>query len=62
MSDELWELLLDTVNTLRVEKRLSLSLLSIERSLGSKEGGGNWQMMSELLNKAFSAKATQQKP
>ena len=62
MSDELvvlWELSLD-VHTLRVEKKLLLSLLSIKRSLGSKEGGSDWQMMPELLNKAFSTK--QQKP
>ena len=64
MSDELvilWELSLD-MRTLRVEKKLLLSLLSIERSLKSKEGGGDWQMVPELLNKAFSAKATRQKP
>jgi hypothetical protein len=35
-----------------------LSLLSIESSPGSKEGGGDQQMMPELLNKMFSAKAT----
>ena len=64
MSDKLvvlWELSLD-MHTLRVEKKLLLSLLSIERSLGSKEGGGDRQMMPELLNKAFLVKATQQKP
>ena len=60
MSDELvvlWELLLD-MHPLRIEKKLLLSLSSIERSLGSKEGGGDQQMMPELMNKAFSAKAT----
>ena len=59
MSDELVvlrELLLD-MHTLRVETLL-LSLLSIERSLGSREGGGDRQMMPEFLNKVFSAKAT----
>jgi hypothetical protein len=35
-----------------------LSRLSIEGSLRSEEGGGDQQMMPELLNKAFSAKAT----
>ena len=43
------------MHTLCVEKKLSLSLLSIERSLGSEEGGGDRQMMPELLNKAFLA-------
>ena len=41
------------VHTLCVEKKLLLSLLSMERSLGSKEGGGDWHMMPELLNKRF---------
>ena len=63
MSDELvilWELSLD-MHILRVEMLL-LSPLSIERSLGSKEGGGDRQMVLELLNKALSAKATRLKP
>ena len=60
MSDELvvlWELPLD-MHPLRIENKLLLSLSSIERSLGSKEGGSDQQMMPELMNKAFSAKAT----
>ena len=60
MSDELvilWELSLD-MHPLRIEKKLLLSLSSIERSLGSKEGGSDRQIMPELLNKAFSVKAT----
>jgi hypothetical protein len=35
-----------------------LSLLFIESSSGSEEGGGNQQMTPELLNEAFSAKVT----
>ena len=64
MSDELvvlWELSLD-IHTLCVENKLLLSLLSIKRSSESKEGGSDRQMVPELLNKVFSAKATQQKP
>ena len=38
-----WELSLD-MHTLRVEKMLLLSLLSIETSLGSEEGGSDLQM------------------
>ena len=49
-----------TVYILRVEKKLSLSLLSIGSSSGSEEGNGDRQMTSELLIKAFSMKATQQ--
>ena len=47
-----------------VEKKpsLVLSRLYIESLPVSKEGGGDQQMMPELLNEAFSAKATQQKP
>ena len=63
-SDEsvmLWELSLD-MHTLCVEKKPFLSPLSIERSLGSEECSGNRQMMPELLNKAFSGKATWLKP
>ena len=55
-------MLLLTVYTLCFEKKLSLSLLSIGSSSGSEEGSGDWQMAPELLNKAFSAKATRQKP
>ena len=60
MSDELvvlCELSLD-MHTLCVEKKLLLSPLFIKRSLGSKEGSGDQQMMPEPLNKAFSVKAT----
>ena len=52
-----WELSLD-MHTLRVENKLLLSLLSIERSLGSREGGSDQQMTPELLNEVFSAKTT----
>jgi hypothetical protein len=45
-----------------IEKKPLLSLLSIESSSGSKEGGGDQQMMPELLNKVFSVKGTRQKP
>ena len=57
----LWELSLD-MRTLCVEKKLLLFRLSIERSLGSEEGGDDQQMTPELLNEAFSARATQLKP
>ena len=40
-----WELSLD-IHTLHVEKKLLLPLLSIETSLGSKEGGSDQQMTS----------------
>ena len=58
ISDEsivLWELLID-MNTVYVENKPVLSLLS--RS-GSEEGSNGQQMMPELLNEVFSAKATQ---
>ena len=38
----------------RIEKK---ALLSTESLLGSEEGSDGQQTMSELLNKAFSAKA-----
>ena len=63
-SDEsvmLWELSLD-MHTLCVEKKPFLSPLSIERSLGSEEGGGDRQMTPKLLNEAFSEEATRLKP
>jgi hypothetical protein len=41
------------IHTLRVENNLLLSLLSIESSLPSEEGGGDQQMTPELLNEAF---------
>ena len=50
------------MHTVCVEKKPFLSPLSIERSLGSEEGGGDQQMMPELLNEAFSEKATRLKP
>ena len=50
------------MHTLRVENKLLQSLLSIETSLGSEEGGSDQQMMPQLLNEAFSAKSTQYKP
>jgi hypothetical protein len=43
-----------TLHTLRIEKKSLLSPLSIESSPGSRQ--------PELLNEAFSAKATRQKP
>ena len=52
-----WELQLD-MHALCVEKKLVLSHLSIETSLGSKEGDSDQQMMPQLLNEAFSVKAT----
>ena len=61
ISDEpviLLDLLL-TMHTLWVEKKPLLSLLSIE-SLSGEEGSGDQQVMPELLNKEFSAKATWQ--
>ena len=54
----LQELLLDT-NTIFVEKKLLLSLLSTESWLGSEEGSGGQQMTPELSNEVFSAKSTQ---
>ncbi len=54
----LLDLLLAIYKTLRVEKKPILSLLSIKSSPGSEEGGGDQQMIPELLNKAFSAKST----
>ena len=45
-----------------VEKKPSLSLLSIRSSPESEESSGDQQMTPELLNKMFSAKATRQKP
>ena len=45
-----------------VEKKSSLSRMSIESSSGSEEGSGDLRMTPELLNEAFSAKATRQKP
>ena len=42
-----------------LEKKPSLSLLSIESQSRSEEGRGDQQMSSELLNKAFSTKSTQ---
>ena len=45
-----------------VEEKPSLSFLSIGSSSGSKESSGDWQMMPELSNEAFSAKATRQQP
>ena len=57
----LWELSLD-MNTVYVEKMSVLSLLTTESWLGSKEGSGGQYMSPELLNKAFSAKATRQNP
>ena len=49
------------MHTLRVEKKLLLSLLYIVRWLGSEEDGGDQQMTPELL-KAFSVKTTRPKP
>ena len=46
------------MHTFRVEKKPLQPLLSIESSPGSEEGGGSQQIMPELLNKAFSTKAT----
>jgi hypothetical protein len=50
--------LLLTLHTFRDEKEPLLSLLSIESSPRSDEGGGDEQMTPKLLNEAFSAKAT----
>jgi hypothetical protein len=47
-----------TIHTLRIEKKSLLSPLSIESSPGSEKGGSGQQMTPELLNEAFSAKAT----
>ena len=57
ISDEPVILLL-TILTLQVEKKPLLSLLSIESSPGSEEGSCDQQMTPELLNEAFSVKAT----
>jgi hypothetical protein len=46
------------MNTLGAKKKSLLSPLSIESSPGSEKGGGGQQRMPELLNEAFSAKAT----
>ena len=46
------------LHTILLEKKQSLSLLSIESSSGSKEGRGGQQMRQKLLNKAFLTKAT----
>ena len=45
-----------------VEKKPLLSRLSIGSLSGSKESSGDHQMMPELLNETFLAKATQHKP
>ena len=45
----LWELSLD-MHTLCVKKKPFLFPLSIERSLGSEEDGGDQQVTAELLN------------
>ena len=58
ISDELFVLL--TVHTLRIERKPLLILSSIESSSRSEEGCGGQEMTPELLNKAFSAKATLQ--
>ena len=57
-SVELQDLSLD-LHTSFLEKKPSMSLLSIESSSRSEEGRGGQQMSPELLNKAFSMKATQ---
>jgi len=44
-----------------VEMKQSLSLLSIERSLRSREGCGGQKITPQLLNEAFPAKATRPK-
>ena len=54
--------LLLAIHTIWVEKKPSLSHLSIESSPGSEEGGSDQQMMPELLNEAFSVKAAWRKP
>ena len=46
-----------TVRILRVEKKPSLSLLSVGSSSGSVEGSGNRQMTPELLSETFAVKA-----
>ena len=48
-----------TILTLQVEKKPLLSLLSIGSSPVSEKGGRDQQIKPELLNEAFSAKATQ---
>ena len=57
-SVELEDLSLD-LHTSLLEKEPLLSLLSIESLSRSEEGKGGQQMSPELLNKAFSTKATQ---
>jgi hypothetical protein len=47
------------IHTGRLEKRLLLSLLSIESSPGSEEGGSDQQMTPEILNEIISAKFKQ---
>ena len=39
------------------EKKPLPSVLSTGSSSGSEEGSGDWQMIPELLNEAFSAKS-----
>ena len=51
-----WELLLD-MHTIRVEKKLLLSLLSMETSLGNEEGGSDQQLAPYFLNEAFQQKS-----
>ena len=46
-----------TVHTLQIKRNPLLSLLFTESSSESKEGSRGQQMMPELLNEAFSAKA-----
>ena len=47
---------------LLTEKKLSQSFLSLRSSSGSKESSSDRQMMSEVSNEMFSAKAKRQKP
>jgi hypothetical protein len=42
-----------------LEMNQSLSVSSIESSSKGEEGGSDWQISPELLNKAFSTKSTQ---
>ena len=51
-SDQLQELLLD-LHTRLVEKKPSLSHMSVKSSSRSREARGGQQMSLELLNKAF---------
>ena len=50
------------MHTFGVENNLLLPLLSIEGSLVSEDGGGDQQMITELLNEEFSVERTRQKP